>query len=228
VIGEGRYRPASFPEAAVDFNTLLWDYNQSRSNYQELLAKAMATQDGRAFVLEYADKPSFDRNDNGQRPGGMSGNPGLLYAYATSCPTYGQPVPKPPPLVDNDAGISDAGSGDAGDPDGGTSTKPDAGKPRTVPAACDDLDVAIAGMTKTDVWVTRLRANLPNAALADTLTLEPNPLQTKFDNVHQTTTTGTITASIAARRTGWQYGTIALICFTAFVVSRIVSRRKAT
>jgi hypothetical protein len=133
-----------------------------------------------------------------------------------------------PPL--DDAGGADAGDGgDAGDAGSGTGTgtgtKPDAGNPRTVPAACDDLDVALEAMAKGDVWITRLRANLPNQALADTLTLEPSPAQEKFDNVHQTTQTGAITASIAARRTQWRLGTIAMIAFTAIVVARLTRRK---
>jgi hypothetical protein len=151
----------------------------------------------------------------------MSGNPGLLYTYANACPTYGQ-VTNVPPLVDDDAGAADAG-GDGGD-GGDAGTKP--AKPRTVPAACDDLDVALEAMSKSDVWITRLRANLPNQALADTLTLEPSPTQEKFDNVHQTATSGTITASIAARRARWTAGTMTLIACTALILSRIVRRKR--
>jgi hypothetical protein len=229
VIGEGRYTTKSFPEAPVDFEALVWDYNQSRSNYQELLTKAMESNEGRSFVLEYADKPSFDLDDNGQRPGGMSGNPSLLYAYSTSCPTYGQPKKPVPPLGGTDGGTSggDAGGGgdDGGGGDGGAA---DAGtKPRTVPAQCDDVDVAITGMTQADVWITRLRANLPNKALDATLTLEPSATQSKFDNVHQTTKQGTIAASIAPRRLRLRDGMFAGIGVSIVVLARILRRKRA-
>lgn len=243
VIGEGRYRTKSFPEGPVDFKELIWDYSQNRSNYQELLTRAMATSDGRAFVTEYANKPGLNPYAPLLQPGFSMGNPPLAAAYKQSCPTFGQTPPAPE--EEEDAGTStevDAGDeSDAGDPD--ASVDPDAGldedasPPRTStdagtrppkkvrPTVCDDLDVALDGLSRDSVWVTRLRANLPNAALADTLLLEANPEQAPLDNVHQTTATGTITASVAPRRRS-HHGTYALIGVTAFIVARIVRRRR--
>jgi Uncharacterized protein conserved in bacteria (DUF2330) len=243
VIGEGRYRTKNFPEGQVNFAKLMWDYSQNRSNYQELLAQGMATENGRAFVTEYANKPGLDPNAPLLQPGFTMGNPPLAAAYKQSCPTFGQPRPDPGSDEEEDAGLDaatdeDAGdasladAGDAGDDAGGEDASSgeatgDAGKPPKVrPTVCDDLEVALEGLNRNDVWVTRLRANLPNAALADTLQLEPNLAQVPFDNVHQTQTTGTITASVAPRRVRWQHGTYALIAGTAFVVSRMIRRKK--
>lgn len=156
------------------------------------------------------------------------------------CPTYGQPRPKPydagkvePPVdaaVDasnDDAGDAGDDAGDAGDDadSGAVGTTPtDAGRP-AIEAACDDLDVAVDGMALNDVWVTRLRANLPNAALADTLRLEPATVQEKLDNVHQSTVTGTIPAARVARlRASRTQGTYTLIALTALVLSRLMRR----
>jgi hypothetical protein len=251
VISEGRYRTKNFPEGPVDFDKLLWDNNQSRSNYQELLNRAMATGDGRAFVTEYANKPNFDENAPLQQIG-LMGNPPLAALYKQTCiKTSNEPYePYVPPDagVATDAGSDDAGGGDAGDPDAGLSsdaggadggnddagsgeTQTDAGppgKPQVRLSKCDDLLAAVDGLKQNDVWVTRLRANLPNAALNDTLILEPAPTQTAFDNVHQTKTTGSITASIASARVRWRQGTFALIAMTAFVMSRIMRRRRKT
>jgi hypothetical protein len=239
VIGEGRYRSASFPEAPIDFTKLIWDYGQARSNYQELSLAAMATENGRGFITEYADKPSFDAKAPAAQSG-MTSNTGLASAYAAACPTYGEPRPKP-----TDPGADDAGSGadsaasdagtdanndDAGDAGTDASTEPeatlDAGKGPTIVAACDDLDVAVTDMALNDVWVTRLRANLPNAALADTLRLEAAPKQEKLDNVHYAATTGTIpTARIARLHTSRTQGTYALVALTAMVLSRVMRRK---
>lgn len=243
VIGEGRYRSASFPEAPIDFDKLIWDFNQARSNYQELSQSAMATNDGRSFITEYADRPSFDANAPPPRSGAAS-NTGLASAYKSACPTYGEPVPPRQDAGAGDAAADDAATGDAaaddaaapdggdedagGDDGGTTSTRPDAGKPPASIAACDDLDVAVDGMALNDVWVTRLRANLPNAALADTLRLEPAPKQEKFDNVHYSREAGTIPAARVSRiRASHAQGTLALIGLTALAISRLLRRKRS-
>ena len=239
VVGEGRYHPASFPDVPIDFTKLFWDFGQSRSNYQELSQTAMAAENGRGFITEYADKPSFDAYAQPPAAGAAS-NQGLASAYRSLCSTYGEPTLLPRdagplgPLVDaaadasDDAGDTDAGAEDAGeDADAGAvgTTPPDAGRP-AIEATCDDLEVAVDGMALNDVWVTRLRANLPNAALADTLRLEASPVQAKLDNVHQSTVTGTIpTASVARLRASRTQGTYGLIALTALVLSRLMRRK---
>ena len=60
VISEGRYHPQNFPDATVDDSRLVWDFNQSRSNYQELSLAAMAAADGRGWLTECAQKPALD------------------------------------------------------------------------------------------------------------------------------------------------------------------------
>lgn len=248
VIAEGRYKTKNFPDGPVDFNQLLWDFTQSRSNYQELLARAMASGDGRAFVTEYANKPNVNPNTPpAALPSGVMGNANLGYAYTQACPPTNLP-PEPYDPIEEDAGSSDASSdastiddasadaslpSDAGLEDGGgddastNGTTTDAGvkPPKVRVVRCDDLAVAIDGLNPSDIWITRMRATLPNAALADTLVLEPS-VQGVVDNVHQTTTSGTITASVAAKRLSWRHGTWATIALTAFVVSRIVRRRR--
>ncbi|MBS2018420.1 MAG: DUF2330 domain-containing protein [Deltaproteobacteria bacterium] len=238
VIGEGRYRTTgTFPEVPVDFTKLIWDNGQNRSNYQELSFQAMALENGRGVITEYSDRPNLERLATG-----LGGNPPLLATYATACTTYDEKRPKPEPTedagadasdaaVDPDASGSDAGADpDAGDldaaapPDAGDE---DAGTPRDVKAYCDDLDVAFEGMQPGQIWVTRLRANLPNAALADTLRLEAHPKQERVDYVHQTVNTGTIPAAqIARMRASRTHGTYALIAISAFVVTRLLRRKK--
>lgn len=51
--------------------------------------------------------------------------------------------------------------------------------------ACDDPDVAFAGLQTGSIWITRLEANLPASALATDLALEAAPTQTPVPNVHQ-------------------------------------------
>jgi hypothetical protein len=56
VIGEGRYRPQNFPVVDVDTSKLTWDYASETSNYEELRAGALASQDGRGFLTSFAHR----------------------------------------------------------------------------------------------------------------------------------------------------------------------------
>jgi hypothetical protein len=222
VVGEGRWHTANFPDGAIDFDQLIWDYAQSRSNYQELAKKAMAANGGRSFLTEYADAPDLDPMSPPPGPT-MASNIGLASAYRSACPAV---------YVPKDAGAdarvdagdpADAEAADAGDEAG----VDDAGKPPVVEnSTCDDLDVALDGLAPADVRITRLRANLPYSALADTLRLEPAPSQARFENVHYAKTTGTIQARIARPAPSGRHGTYALVAATAFLVSRILRRRR--
>jgi hypothetical protein len=86
------------------------------------------------------------------------------------------------------------GGGDAGDAGGSDGGAPDAGGACTVPPtqidasqlACgrlDDVAVALVGLHPIDVWLTRLEADLPRAALGTDLILEASPTQTEISNV---------------------------------------------
>jgi hypothetical protein len=55
----------------------------------------------------------------------------------------------------------------------------------TTQVSCDDLAVAMNGIQGT-LWVTRLRADLPAAALATDLVLEATESQTSVTNMHTT------------------------------------------
>ncbi len=56
----------------------------------------------------------------------------------------------------------------------------------TVP--CDDLQLAMTGITTGDLWVTRLRAFLPASALAADIVLEASPSQAQVSSFHETST----------------------------------------
>lgn len=144
-------------------------------------------------------------------------------------------APPPPPKdagadarADAGGGLDDAGLDDAGAaPD--DAGAPDAGPPRLPPRQvqqCDDFEVALYGKQRKDVWVTRLRAVLPNQALETTLVLEPSASQTPVSNIHAAKTAGAITARIAAWGPDRLYGAYTTAALTAFVVSRLLRRRR--
>jgi hypothetical protein len=91
------------------------------------------------------------------------------------------------------------GSGTGGGPDGGAGGGGTGGSstgtlPCAVPAGdldaaqlvcggLDDIAVALVGMHPRDVWLTRLEANLPHAALANDLVLQASAQQADISNV---------------------------------------------
>lgn len=242
VLSEGRYRPQNFPEAQIDETKLVWDAQQSRSNYQALSSEVMGRSGDRTWLTEFAGRPGIE----GVTP--ISGATTLFDAYYGSCQNLTRGVDPGPPVADAgdpdanapdasdpDAGTADAGTGD----DGGATSTGDAGVSRSkVPTALcrygnelccdfDDLEVAVASMHGGDVWLTRMRADLPASALATDLRLEAHPDQVVVNNVHNallpsTTPTG---ARIAPAKST-NLGTGLVLLGSAFLVGRMVRRRR--
>jgi MYXO-CTERM domain-containing protein len=189
VLSEGRYHPQNFPDAAIDFTKLAWDPTQSRSNYEELAAAALAASGGTGWLTEGAQPVNLYAS------GGY--NTALGTAYESTCTPLTLPAP---PSCSNgpEAGATpgdagDAGAaGDAGDAGDSGNVGADAGtgmgmgscEPTVI--GCDDLDLAMNGLDVGSLWVTRLRANLPFNALASDLVLEATPSQVSVTNVHTT------------------------------------------
>jgi Uncharacterized protein conserved in bacteria (DUF2330) len=213
VISEGRYHPQNFPDVSVPLDQLTWDPKAARSNYQDLAMAALQSGDGRGWLTEFAGATSLDRSPF-VLPSTGTNNPGLADAYYGLCATM-PPIQVPvscttkaPPRGPSDGGASDAApddGGDAGDaeiadaapddaaadaaPGADASPPPDAGCFASQPACdtFDDLDVALTGMNKSDVRVTRLRAFLPAGALAaGDLRLEATPVQSAVSSLHHT------------------------------------------
>ncbi len=183
VIGEGRYRTQNFPDAPVDWPALSWDVGQRRSNRMELETAALATNGGRSWITEAALRTSVSESSYGNPT-----LPNVYDAYRTQClgkprrsvpcdeaalpPPDGQPDP------DADGGAPDGG-GEVGD-DAGVDAGSDASTCTKVVSGCDgfdDLSVAARSIHTGDVWITRLRADLPVSALTTDLKLEAAPDQ---------------------------------------------------
>jgi hypothetical protein len=242
VIGEARYQAKTFPNVDVDVSKIIWDYSRNKSNYIELSKAAMTSGEGRGWLTEYAQQPTlYVTGSVGQS--GMIGNPGLADAYDSTCPSHTKYV-APDASTSFDASTtfdsgtgadasseggaaSDGGSADAATSDGGST---DAGPPppplppRTRTLQCDDLDLALEDLSQPDVWLTRMRAFLPNAAMDQPLVLEPVPGNGLVDNVHYATTSGTVSARIAPSK--GTRGTWVLIAGAALAVHAIIRRRR--
>lgn len=212
VISEGRYHPQNFPDVAIDFTQLQWDVRQSLSTYSQLEAQALASQGGSGWLTQFAGPATLmGMGSNGLTPGlldayqqtctpEMPANPcdagtpeagdasgGEASTDDASTEAGGEASaeagePETDAQADGFTGdaASEAGEGGASSTDaGGTGCVPPA------PIACDDPDVALAGLQPGSVWITRLVATLPASALGNDLMLEATTSQTVAPNVHQ-------------------------------------------
>ncbi|NOU28130.1 MAG: DUF2330 domain-containing protein, partial [Polyangiaceae bacterium] len=121
VLAEGRYHPQNFPDATIDFKKLVWDYGTNSSNYQALSLDAMAQNNGRSWLTEYANLVGTTKGKSASPTFGLPSQ-NLADLYYQNC--YG-PVPTFEPKADAGAGLdastlADAGDLDAGDLDGST------------------------------------------------------------------------------------------------------------
>lgn len=114
--------------------------------------------------------------------------------------------------------------------------------------AFDDLEVATRGLHSTDIWITRLRADLPVQALDRDLRLEASPVQVERSPQHHTEKfsdptfdpcggRGNNAASSggddgggcvcqSTRPRGPAFSSFLLMGATAFAASRILRRRR--
>jgi hypothetical protein len=191
VVSEGRYHTRNFPDAKLDRSALAWDNRTSKSNYRELMEDALAKTGGRGWATEYAGKLFTIRSNAADYITMLEGSnttQPLDTLYKSACGNLapqtvecdgGFITPTTPPSFFDGGSISDGG--DAGEFDGAAA---DAG-PVQVPRPCtrrqnacelfDDADVALKGLHRSDVWVTRMRAELSGSDCASgDLELEPS------------------------------------------------------
>ncbi|WP_437707861.1 DUF2330 domain-containing protein [Sorangium sp. So ce448] len=200
-ISEARLAPEGFAAAAVPIDLLAWDFASQESNYGVLREKAIAAADGgRAFLTPYAQQGSlFSPVSSPAAPFGVryttsgsttpvdtiaaafaqqglaNGETGEVQdaacavrfaEIATESRAVANPCPAGVPLSDPSCGEVAAGQIDARE---------------LACGALDDLAIAMVGLHPKDVWLTRLEANLPRAALDTDLVLSPAP-QERVDN----------------------------------------------
>ena len=204
VIGEGRWEAQNFPNAVLDPAALTWDFDTKSSDYSTVRSALMATNGGRTWNNAFAQQGSLLSQDTSSGQGltitvGASSYATFAEAYVqqgvangeattTDCLTELAGIAGSKEQVSGDC-LSQGATGPGAD--GGTA---DAGVPCSAPSgeidasqlACgglDDLAVALVGLHPQDVWLTRLEANLPRAALATDLLLQPSAQQTPISSV---------------------------------------------
>jgi hypothetical protein len=197
VVTEGRFATKNFPTAAISESDIAWDHLTIKSNYAELRQATLESNQGRTWLTAYAKQGALLSPVNNPTSFGP-------VTYATGqgqgwVETIGQAyidqAVKNGEVMNAEcdhAFIQHANSGlVVKDP-----CPPNEQDPTMCPAvgsgeinandfACgpaDDLAVALNGLHPRDVWLTRLDAFLPRAALATDLELEAAKDQSTVEN----------------------------------------------
>jgi hypothetical protein len=138
--------------------------------------------------------------------------------------------------VEADAGV---GSGDAGQAPCPSAPIGTLGASSLVCGNFKDVAAALIGMHPSDVWVTRLEANLPHAALAADLKLTPAKDQTEVSSAHRATGhvnppcdllenhSVEITASKSSPGSNSQQAGVSAFTAVGLLVARRAARRRA-
>jgi hypothetical protein len=202
-ISEARFAADNFDNSIVPKQLLLWDFDAQSSNYAELRVGALSQNHGEVFLTPYAAHGSllspvkssvaspfgdgslqYNPGDNTALPAstiaeayirrgianGEAQNNACLGAFDMIA-SSGSKVVNPCPF----------GKG----PDDAACTTPSDAEIDSRTLACgalDDIAVALRGLHPKDVWLTRLDADLPRAALAKDLLLKPADKQLPIDN----------------------------------------------
>ena len=224
VIGEGRWNVANFPAAEVDNDLLQWDFSSAGSNYDQMRNGLQAGVDGRTWVTTYAAKNSLlspqpnpiDLSPTRYGAGGVFTTT-IAEAFARQGFANGE-TDEIAACIEAFQQIRDSDVEVAPACDDGTCEVPETfidGEELHC-GAIDDLAVALTGMRPRDVWLTRLDANLPRAALATDLVLEADQAQTpvKHWNIAQTATNAPCplgsSSPLSGRRSGMWLAIIVL------------------
>lgn len=195
VITEGRFATKNFPNATVPVGELTWDHLKIESNFATLRQAAISSNEGRTWLTAYA-KPgallSPVPNPTAGGPVSYTTSEGWVdtigQAYIHQAIKNGEAPSAQCSMMFTNYASSPLVVEDPCPPDAPDPTQCPAPAEGTIDArefACgeaDDLAVALNGLHPKDVWLTRLEAFLPRAALATDLELEPAATQAPVEN----------------------------------------------
>jgi hypothetical protein len=183
VIGAARYRPRNFPSQSVPPEGLSWDYSAEQSNWEAARASVLGQAQGRTWLTAYAQpqallSPVID--PAAQKPVSLALSDGKAVA------TIGEAYVKQALLngETSDAACLEAFgrlrasdaivAGDClGAASGCAVAQKEAIDARELSCGpLSDVAAALVGLRPRDVWITRMEASLPVAALSEDLELE--------------------------------------------------------
>jgi hypothetical protein len=159
VIATGAYEPQNFQTFTISAGDLVWDWSQGSSNYTTLVSQKETALGNAAWQIESALDVSPFQVEN-------------LVLRESASNDY---LPVPPAS----GAVAEGGAAEAGAGDSGAGETADEVRSR-------DLATCFPGATSS-VRVTRMRADLSQAALANDLVLEASANQSTMSNVYQVT-----------------------------------------
>lgn len=198
VISEGRYEAQSFPNAKIPFELLSWDFSAQQSNYAEVRATILGSGAGDNWLTTYAQlgallSPVANPYGFGL-PTQYQSSFGFVDTFAKSYFAQAYSNAETDTVCDG-ADIDNYASSSAVvvDPcQEGALDCPQSGSGLDFrklmcgdQRVASDIGRAMVGLHPKDVWVTRMEANLPHAALAKDLTVTASESQVQVSNYVQ-------------------------------------------
>jgi hypothetical protein len=244
VIGEGRWAPANFGHVEISADELTWDFNAFDSDYATVREARLGSDGGRSWLTAFARKGGLFAplgvgitdvdamrvfNSFGEAYAARAEDGGASCTQAFQKYAQSAQVVSSPCATDRDTGCSSVPEGEIPFQE-------------LVCGELDDIAVALSGMHPRDVWLTRLEANLPRAALDADLELEAASEQEEIDNliapakaknqgacfVVRDETGGVVPANIGRGRGGLGAGAVGVLAaLGAVLAAALVRRRRA-
>jgi hypothetical protein len=183
VIGEGRWAPDNFPTTSIPIDLLSWNFANTQSNYAVLRDKALGIDGGRGWLSTFAIQGALFMSFS--NPQSFAPPTRFVDLYTTQALANGEISAAGctlPDMSQETQQVVDPCPGVAWDDPSCAASVDGVSARELVCEDLDDLATALVGMHPRDVWVTRLEANLPRAALGTDLTLAPAEHQGQVDN----------------------------------------------
>jgi hypothetical protein len=179
IIAEGRYEAANFANVSVHTQDITWDFDTSSSNYAELRLDALSEEDGRAWLAPYAKQgpffspqPNFLDDESEYVSYAGEGWSALTLAEAYVRQASGNMAEACTQQMNAAASLEGLVVENCDEK--GQCFEVDKGEIPADALRCDGIDdiaVAFTGQHLQDVWLTRIDALLPRAALSNDLIL---------------------------------------------------------
>jgi hypothetical protein len=163
IVADGRWEPANFPWFHIEDSEITWDWSQSDSNYTTLEQQKEAAANNATWEVQASlDLGSYDVQSQIQNLAQY----GSSFGGSTSGSSSG-------------SGGSSNGDGYEAIPASGSNPGESADQ-----VMQDDLTALFTGISGSNFRLTRLRADLAHAALANDLQLQAASDQSTLSNIH--------------------------------------------
>ncbi len=206
LLSEGRLSAKDFANEIVPTNLIAWDFKDSSSNYSELRKTVLEANGGSTWLTSFAFQGALLGQLQGlpnfmggtrvySSPSGGNLSTTIATAYVRQGLDRGQLASDEciPVLSDISASTKMVSNpcplGKPFDDPSCLAVGPNDIDARSLVCGLgldeplDDVAIAMNGLHPNDVWITRIEANLPRAALAKDLTIEPSGETTSVDNL---------------------------------------------